>query len=237
MKKTKIIVPALGLLLLSTAASVTGTVAWFAANTTVTATGMSVTVKSDSTFLLIKAGEATLSEVRTGKKISDTAVNQSAALYPVAHESIANIAAADEPSNWYYKTSDDPSLYGGANHESAATALTSLDNYVLVNEFTLAIAEGGNNMSNIKVGACTITTAGDAAVNVLVASASASQEFTASGDGSTVLQSSLTTTAVMSVKVYIYWNGADEDVTTNGIADLQTTSVELTFTGSVVAAA
>ena len=237
MKKTKIIVPALGLLLLSTAASVTGTVAWFAANTTVTATGMSVTVKSDSTFLLIKAGEATLSEVRTGKKISDTAVNQSAALYPVAHDSIANIAAADTASNWYYKTSDDPSIYGGAGHESAANALASLDNYVLVNEFTLAIAEGGNNMSNIKVGACSITTAGDAAVNVLVASSSAAQEFTASGEGSTVLQASLTTTAVMSVKVYIYWNGADEDVTTNGIADLQTTSVELTFTGSVVAAA
>ena len=34
MKKSKIIVPALGLLLLSTAASVSGTVAWFTANRT-----------------------------------------------------------------------------------------------------------------------------------------------------------------------------------------------------------
>ena len=57
MKKTKILVPAAGLLLLSTAASVTGTVAWFASQSMVTATGMSVTAKSDSAFLLIQAGE------------------------------------------------------------------------------------------------------------------------------------------------------------------------------------
>ena len=42
MKKTKIIVPALGILLLSTAASVTGTVAWFTTNNTVTASSMTV---------------------------------------------------------------------------------------------------------------------------------------------------------------------------------------------------
>ena len=40
MKKTKILIPAMALLALSTAASVTGTVAWFQANTTVTATGL-----------------------------------------------------------------------------------------------------------------------------------------------------------------------------------------------------
>ena len=38
MKKSKIIVPALGIILLTTAASVTGTVAWFTANTVYTAT-------------------------------------------------------------------------------------------------------------------------------------------------------------------------------------------------------
>ena len=53
MKKTKVIIPALGLLLLSTAASVTGTVAWFAANSTVTASGMKVTATSDNEFLQI----------------------------------------------------------------------------------------------------------------------------------------------------------------------------------------
>lgn len=42
MKKSKILAPALAILCLSTAASVTGTVAWFAANDVVSATGMTV---------------------------------------------------------------------------------------------------------------------------------------------------------------------------------------------------
>ena len=52
MKKTKIIVPALGLLLLSTAASVTGTVAWFSANATVTASQLSVKAKVDANLFI-----------------------------------------------------------------------------------------------------------------------------------------------------------------------------------------
>lgn len=42
MKKTKILAPALGILALSMAASVTGTVAWFSSNATVTAEGMKI---------------------------------------------------------------------------------------------------------------------------------------------------------------------------------------------------
>lgn len=42
MKKTKILAPALGILALSMAASVTGTVAWFSSNATVTAEGMQI---------------------------------------------------------------------------------------------------------------------------------------------------------------------------------------------------
>lgn len=53
MKKTKIIIPAIGMLLLSTAASITGTVAWFSMNTTVTATGMQVKAKADQVYLQI----------------------------------------------------------------------------------------------------------------------------------------------------------------------------------------
>ena len=52
MKKTKIIIPALGLLLLSTAASVTGTVAWFAANASVTASGMQLQAKAEQGILI-----------------------------------------------------------------------------------------------------------------------------------------------------------------------------------------
>ena len=52
MKKTKIVVPALAVLLLSTAASVSGTVAWFSMNNKVSVTGMSVTTKVSSSILI-----------------------------------------------------------------------------------------------------------------------------------------------------------------------------------------
>ena len=56
MKKTKVIIPALGLLVLSTAASVTGTVAWFSANNTVSASGMSIKAVNNSANLYIANG-------------------------------------------------------------------------------------------------------------------------------------------------------------------------------------
>ena len=52
MKKTKVIIPALGMLLLSTAASVTGTVAWFSSNASVNATGMGVSAKTSQSLVI-----------------------------------------------------------------------------------------------------------------------------------------------------------------------------------------
>ena len=52
MKKTKVIIPALGLLVLSTAASVTGTVAWFSANNKVTVSGMTVSTQVKGNLLI-----------------------------------------------------------------------------------------------------------------------------------------------------------------------------------------
>ena len=55
MKKSKIIVPALGVLVLSTAASISGTVAWFTANNSVAITGMSVKTRVGSNILVAEA--------------------------------------------------------------------------------------------------------------------------------------------------------------------------------------
>ena len=54
MKKSKIIIPALAMLVMSTAATVTGTVAWFTMNTTAKAEGMHVSAKTSGS-LIIKA--------------------------------------------------------------------------------------------------------------------------------------------------------------------------------------
>ena len=52
MKKTKILVPALGILALGMAASVTGTVAWFSTNTMVYADGIKVTTTAQDSLVI-----------------------------------------------------------------------------------------------------------------------------------------------------------------------------------------
>lgn len=55
MKKSKVLVPALAMICVSTAAAVTGTVAWFAANKTVTATGMKVKAETEGSLVISNA--------------------------------------------------------------------------------------------------------------------------------------------------------------------------------------
>ena len=52
MKKSKIIIPALAMLVMSTAATVTGTVAWFTMNTTASAEGMVVAAKTNGSLIV-----------------------------------------------------------------------------------------------------------------------------------------------------------------------------------------
>lgn len=69
MKKAKILVPALSVLALGMAASVTGTVAWFSANSVASVTGMSITT-AVPTNLYIKAGQQGVASA-----IDDTSIN------------------------------------------------------------------------------------------------------------------------------------------------------------------
>ncbi len=93
MKKTKIIIPSLGLLILSTAASVTGTVAWFAANASVQANGMRITANTDSSFLIVGTAN-NLATVQAGNLTTADLSSVNAQVSPVAHDAIANTADA-----------------------------------------------------------------------------------------------------------------------------------------------
>lgn len=89
MKKTKIIIPALGMLLLSTAASVSGTVAWFSMNNSVNVTGMTVTTKVSSNLQI--------SETNVEANFADE-LNQS-------RSGILEPASSVNGVNFYYTTS------------------------------------------------------------------------------------------------------------------------------------
>lgn len=59
MKKSKVIIPALGMLLLSTAASITGTVAWFTANNLVNVGGMTVKAEAEQGIVVSNEDKTT----------------------------------------------------------------------------------------------------------------------------------------------------------------------------------
>ena len=93
MKKTKIIIPALGLLVLSTAASVTGTVAWFSANATVTASSLSVTARVDANLFIKDGIESDITAVTgTSTTLTGTGVTASS-VNPVDFDSTSGLIA------------------------------------------------------------------------------------------------------------------------------------------------
>lgn len=83
MKKSKIIIPALAMLVMSTAATVTGTVAWFSANKVVSAEGMMVKAQAEGS-LVITAGthKPTISDHGSRHVFNDTSAAQ---LNPSTH--------------------------------------------------------------------------------------------------------------------------------------------------------
>lgn len=240
---------AVAMVLVASVALGSSTYAWFANNNKVTAEGMSVTAKSDVSFLLIKAGTADAASVKNDAKTAANGTNSTAALLPTAHKDVKNITEVEAKNtdsatdtevktNWYYKYAEAPNAAAAAeNAAELKIADTDFTKYVLVNEFSICTADGSNQMSNLVVSNCTLTTEGDKAVKVLVATGTACVEL---GEGTTSSTTPLAGTVksdeVVTVKVYVYWDGNDTDVFTNGIADLQNTAVSLEFSATPVTA-
>ena len=86
MKKSKIIIPALAMLVMSTAATVTGTVAWFTMNKTANAEGMVVSAKTSGS-LIIKDATGVAAPLPTGddKATKITFANNPRSFYPSTH--------------------------------------------------------------------------------------------------------------------------------------------------------
>ena len=180
MKKSKIIIPALGLIALGTAASITGTVAWFSMNTQVTATGMQVVAKSDNTFLLIGTGSnntaALIQAANPNETVALTVSDEDAQLYPCKPVQTAEEAALLNTTTGK-KVGEGAITVAGAIVSNAATAdavtnwytataatsaastmkegsarqLTSFEHYVIKKTVYLTVSVGANPANNLKV--------------------------------------------------------------------------------------
>lgn len=256
MKKAKIIIPALGMLLLSTAASITGTVAWFSMNTQVTATGMQVTAKSDNTFLLISATNTTAETIQAENKITValTVDDTAAKVYPSKPmeegevgvgnlfpdgTAVTDTATAADPTNWYTANSADPT--SSTMDTNSANPLVSFAGYVITKKVYLTVAEGANAANNLKV-TPTITAKGGKtidAVKILVTTSDGGfATLTSSGTSKDIkgANTNLTDITVLTVNIYIYYDGSVASVYTNNAVNLDGANISLAFNVDAVPA-
>ena len=249
MKKTKVIIPALGILLLSTAASVTGTVAWFSANSSVDATGMKVTALSSNLFLQIANSDGDSSNP---SKTAAAAVTEAQDLFPVDYKSISSV----DDAVWGKTTSNDPSDPNYTLRDSLTTVQAAdLDNYIWTDTFDFwVVASNGQTADNLKLTSVTVTGSSDLApaLRVLVVgddaamlwyNTNASENETALTGGISVVNYKEAATAptgflkvvpngqsnAATARVYVYYCGNDDCVTTDRAQSLAELTVSLSF--------
>ena len=228
MKKTKVIIPALGLLVLSTAASVTGTVAWFSANATVTATGMTVTAQSDSKLLVINYG-ATFDN--TNESTTAASTHAATNLYPVAPATTLTSGNVTTASSWHYgysAASNDPTLNGNY------IVCTDLTNYVVSETFSIGLSNksGLTSATNLKLSALTLPA--NTGISCVVVCGSNCwthlSEYPQNATAPSLPEALAATVDTNGVQVTIHYfiNGDDSHVYTNNISAL-TGLVSFTF--------
>ena len=212
------------MLLLSTAASVTGTVAWFAMNTQVTATGMTVSAKSDSTDLIIVEG-STFDPNATSRTV--TSSHAATELYPVAPATTLTTANIETPASWHYAYSSDNDV---ATKTGDYIACTSLTDYVVSETFSIGLSAKSGNASASNLRVTEVNLPDDTGISCVITCGSnicGQYEGDAQPTSNNVLASTVTTSGVV-ITIYYYINGDDAHVYTNNKANL-TGAVSFTF--------
>lgn len=208
-------------------------------NREVTVSGMQITAKSDSVYLLISSSKTTAAEIQTEGVITAVAtVDENAAkVFPSAHESITNNATAGTETNWYYQVANAPTA-SASTSEKVILSGENFDQYVIKRTVYVVLAAGSNSATNLKVTSAEITSnstaTGEATtltpVKVVVASSTACVELDSTTTSSTTpLAATVTNDTVIALDIFIYYNGADNSVYTNNIANLEGANIKLTF--------
>ncbi|MGN0814147.1 MAG: hypothetical protein ACI4MH_02825 [Candidatus Coproplasma sp.] len=224
MKATKKIVGATCALVAAVALSAGSTFAWFSANKSVKATGMTVTAQADNVWLVIQEGSTFNSSTITTEI---TSTHAEAKLYPVAPAvtlTSDNVATA---SSWHYAYSK---ATDSSVKEGEYIKCTTLSGYTVSETFSIGLSSksGASSASNLKLTGATLPP--DTGISIVVVCGSyiiTYKSTDASLPESTKLADSVTTSGT-TVTVYYFINGDDTNVYTDNLAAL-TGSVKLTF--------
>lgn len=228
--------------------------AWFVSNTAVTATGLSVAAKSNETFLLISQDKTTATEIQTQGNITTAFTITDDKLFPskpwansdsttYTNVSTANAvttqATAAAAGNWITANSNNPAVAVSGTHGDKA--LDSFDGYVIKKTVYLTLAKGSDDANNLTVTPTIAKKAGSAetsvidAVKVLVVTNDDNIVTLSSTDSGTakslhtVSNTDLTDSSVVTVDIYVYYDGSVSSVTTNNAANLAGADISLKF--------
>lgn len=241
MTKFKKIIPALCMLLISAVLMGTSTYAWFSMNTQVSVKGMKVTANSTNLFLQISSS-ATFTDPATSVDYQETEGTKLKPATPVL------AAENDSIEKWQTATSNNPGdALSGADKTIADIATGSLSEYVYSKELHFRIAPNSTaTATNLVIAGVTMEGGNSSkvlnkALRVAVAGADGVQVWTYAngtwtkdaGKSATAILATVTTTDATAT-LYIWFDGTDENCTTNNAANLDTLTFTVTF--SVTAA-
>lgn len=218
----KQLLAAVAMVIVAAIAVSSSTFAWFAMSDTVTATGMTVTAKSDAIFLEIKGTE----DANFGLT-GTNALN--AALYPAHHEAwtaLADITDFDlnddsTNDNWYYRYNANSN--NATDAMGAKTYIDSFTDYVATTSYQVEL-HPGSAATGYDLYVKDITIPADKGITVVIAGQNGYKEFSESAtdiafNAADVLSDTVTGT-VQTINVYIYFNGDDANVYTDNVAAL-----------------
>ena len=246
MKKFKKLIPALCMLLVSAVLVGTSTYAWFSMNDQVTATGLSVTAKTDQHYLIISETANSVDALhalvaKDSKTVNLNVSGDAAKVAPcVPASTVVNATAAATVGNWGYAVSDDPTK---VNKDEATTALTKFDGYVIQKTVYMTLVANSVDINGLTA---TVKIENNAtgeitAAKVLLAvSTGTGSTATAVENGAHIFGTTdkdavdlntgvITANTLVKVDIYIYLDGTDDSIYTNNMAKLDTANITLTF--------
>ena len=232
---------AIAMLLVTLLALGTATYAWFVSNNNVTATTTKVSAQSNSAYLVIDT--KTTSTSSTSAATASETFSPDTKLYPAQWNNTV------DTNTWQFESAYASAKDAGTEKSGTRFAVGDPDtaaskDYTLANTFYIGTGTYDGTFTNLKVTGVTVnnTTSSqlDDAMRVLVTCGSewtvwskagiesGSHKTSSTADG-IIKESGITKGTDATVKVYVYYDGADSKVFTTNLENLKDCGVTVTF--------
>lgn len=240
----KQLMTAIAMLLVTLLALGSATYAWFVSNNTVTATTTNVSAQSNSAYLVIDNADAgSTKTTSTSAATASETFSPDTKLYPAQWKNTV------DSNTWQFESAYASDKDAATEKSGTRFAVGNPDtaagkDYTLANTFYIGTGTYDGTFTNLKVTGVTVknTTSSqlEDAMRVLVTCdsewtvwskagmESGSHQTSAAADG-IIKESGITKGTDATVKVYVYYDGADSKVFTTNLENLKDCGVTVTF--------